>query len=74
MEPGLDVKHDGRHGRLTQRPDSEGDVTLEWADTRRESGYIKKWELTRLTQEEFLQPFVRHASRGSQWPCPIVYY
>ena len=47
------VKHGGRVGKLTTRPDGDGDTNLEWADGSGTSGRIKARELGRATESEF---------------------
>ena len=47
------AKHAGKVGRLTMRPDGDGDTKLEWADGSGTSGYVKVRELARATESDF---------------------
>ena len=51
------AKHGGRMGKLTMRPDSDGDTKLEWADGSGTGDYIKFWELAKhkFTEHKFQQ-------------------
>ena len=47
------AKHAGKVGKLTTRPDSDGDTKLEWADGSGTSGCINARELARATESDF---------------------
>ena len=62
------ARHEGKVGKITMRPDGDGDVRLAWADGSERSGYIKAVTLTMATRVEW-DSAVRwsnvHESHGS---------
>ena len=64
------AKHAGRVGKLTMRPDGDGDTKLEWADGSGTSGFVKARELARATESEFQKVRPRRKGRRTRVTRP----